>query len=48
VIEEINRQSIKSVEDFSKAMADAKDKKNLLLLVRRGEVSSFFALSKTG
>ena len=48
VIEEVNRQPIKSVEDFNKAMADVKDKDPLLLLVRRGDVTSFFALSTFG
>ena len=48
VIEEINRQPIKSVEDFNKAMADAKDKNTLLLLAKRGDVTSFFALSRVG
>jgi serine protease Do len=46
VIEEINRQPIKSAEDFKKTMAAAKDKDTLLLLARRGETSSFFALNK--
>ena len=46
VIEEINRQPIKSTEDFKKAMAEAKDKATLLLLARRGKTSSFFALNK--
>jgi serine protease Do len=48
VIEEVNRQSIESVEDFNKAMADAKDKETLLLLARRGNFTSFFALRKIG
>ena len=48
VIEEVNRQPIKSVEDFNKAMADVQDKDPLLLLVRRGNVSTFFALSTLG
>ena len=48
VIEEVNRQSIESVEDFNKAMADTKDKETLLLLARRGNFTSFFALRKIG
>src|SRR5262245_29367650 len=48
VIEEVNRQSIESVEDFNKAMTDAKDKETLLLLARRGNFTSFFALRKVG
>ena len=47
VIEEVNRMPIKSVEDFKKAMADAEGKDTVLFLVRRGEVSTFFALNKT-
>ncbi len=48
VIEEVNRQPIESVEDFNKAMTDAKDKDTLLLLARRGNFTSFFALRKQG
>ncbi len=48
IIEEVNRQPIESVEDFNKAMADAKDKETLLLLARRGNFTSFFALRKAG
>src|SRR5262249_57392672 len=47
-IEEVNRQSVESVEDFNKAMGDAKDKETLLLLARRGNFTSFFALRKVG
>jgi serine protease Do len=47
VIEEVNRQPVESVDDFAKAMADAKDQDTLLLLMRRGEASTFFALGKT-
>jgi hypothetical protein len=38
---------IKSLEDFKKAIADAEGKDTLLLLVRRGEATTFFALNKT-
>jgi len=48
VVEEVNRQPVSSVEDFNKAMADAKDKETLLLLARRGTFTSFFALRKAG
>src|SRR5712691_5374244 len=48
IIEEVNRQPIESVENFNKAMSDAKDKETLLLLARRGNFTSFFALRKTG
>ncbi|HXG19885.1 MAG TPA: DegQ family serine endoprotease [Methylomirabilota bacterium] len=46
IIEEVNRQPVESVDDFNKAMADAKDKETLLLLARRGNATSFFALRK--
>ncbi len=46
VIEEVNRQSVESVEDFNKAMSSAKEKETLLLLARRGSATSFFALRK--
>ena len=48
VIEEVNRQPIESVEEFNKTMSDAKDKDTLLLLARRGNFTSFFALRKVG
>jgi serine protease Do len=48
VIEEVNRQPIESVADLTKVMADAKDNDALLLLARRGDISAFFALRKTG
>jgi serine protease Do len=46
VIEEVNRRPVKSVEEFTKALADAQKQETLLLLVRRGTFSSFFALQK--
>ena len=46
IIEEINRQPVRSVEEFEKAVAAAKEKETLLLLVRRGNASTFFALRK--
>jgi serine protease Do len=48
VIEEVNRQPITSVEDFNRAIGNVKNKDPLLLLVRRGDVSTFFALSTLG
>jgi serine protease Do len=48
VIEEVNRQQITSIEDFTKAMAQGEEKETLLLLARRGTFSSFFALRKAG
>ena len=46
VIEEVNRQAVSSVSDFSKAIKEAKDAETLLLLARRGNFTSFFALRK--
>ena len=46
IIEEVNRQQVDSVEAFNKAMAEAKEKETLLLLARRGNATSFFALRK--
>ena len=48
IIEEINRQPVRSVEEFEKAVTAAKEKETLLLLVRRGNASTFFALRKQG
>ena len=44
VIEEVNRQPVKSVDDFRKALSEAKERNTLLLLVRRGNATMFFAL----
>jgi serine protease Do len=46
IIEEVNRQPVASVEEFEKAMAAAGERETLLLLVRRGSASTFFALRK--
>ncbi len=46
VIEEVNRQAVNSVEEFQKAVTATKEKETLLLLVRRGNASTFFALRK--
>jgi len=48
IVEEVNRQPVNSVEEFNKAITAAKDKETLLLLVRRGTASTFFALRKSG
>jgi serine protease Do len=48
IIEEVNRQPVHSLEDFREAVSDAKEQETLLLLVQRGDASSFFALRKTG
>lgn len=44
VIEEVNRRPVSSVKEFTAAVAAAKDRETLLLLVRRGSTTSFFAL----
>lgn len=46
IIEEVNRQTVNSVEDFNKSLAAAKEKETLLLLARRSNATSFFALRK--
>jgi serine protease Do len=43
VILEIDRKPVRSLSDYEKAIAEAKDK-NLLFLVRRGEANIFLAL----
>jgi serine protease Do len=48
VIEEVNRQPVNSAQDFTTATADAKNQDALLLLVRRGTATSFFALQRAG
>ena len=47
IIEEVNRQPVSSVEEFEKATSAAAGKETLLLLVRRGSASTFFALRKS-
>ena len=47
LIEEVDRTPAKSVEDFKKAVTKAQGKDTLLLLVRRGEATTFFALNKS-
>jgi serine protease Do len=44
VIEEVNRQPIRSLEDFDKAVKAAKDRDMILLLIRRGDSRSFLVL----
>lgn len=44
VIEEVSRQAIRSLEDFDKPMAAAKDSDRILLLIRRGDFSSYRVL----
>jgi serine protease Do len=46
VIEEVNREAIRSLKDFDKAMAAAKDSDRVLLLIRRGDSSSYLVLRK--
>lgn len=46
IVEEVNRQPVRSVEEFEKAVTAAKEKETLLMLVRRGNASTFFALRK--
>lgn len=48
VIEEVNRQAVQSVRDFTTAVEEVKDAETLLLLARRGNFTSFFALRKQG
>lgn len=47
IIEEVNRQPVSSVDEFEKAMAATGEKETLLLLVRRGNASTFLALRKS-
>ena len=46
IIEEINRKVVASVQDFTTAISEMKEKESLLLLVRRNTFTSFFALRK--
>lgn len=47
VIEEVNRQKVKSVDEFVKALPQADKQETVLLFVRRGDGASFLALRKT-
>ena len=44
IIEEINRTPVQSVEKFSQILAKASGERTLLVLARRGNFTSFFAL----
>jgi serine protease Do len=47
LIEEVNRKAVTSVDEFTKAVAELKEKETLLVLARRGTFTSFFALKKS-
>ena len=44
VIEEVNRQAVTSVGEFTTILSEMNEKGSLLLLVRRNDFTSFFAL----
>ncbi len=44
IIEEINRAPVRSVAEFSQVLDKTRDEKTLLVLARRGNFTSFFAL----
>ncbi len=46
VIIEVNHQPVRSLDDFNKVMTAAKDSDRLLLLTRRGDISSYRVLRK--
>jgi serine protease Do len=46
ILEEVNRKAIESIQDFTTAISEIKEKESLLLLVRRNNFTSFFALRK--
>jgi serine protease Do len=47
IITEVNRQPVKSAEDFKNAVAKAESGKGLLLYFKRGDVSSFTVLKES-
>ncbi len=48
VILEIDREPIRNLEDYRKAIVEIKRDKGILFLVRRGEITLFFALKNFG
>lgn len=46
VIEEVNHHPVRSLDDFNQVMVASKDKDRLLLLIRRGDFSSYLVLRK--
>jgi serine protease Do len=46
VIEEVNHQPVRSLDDFNKVMMAATSSDSLLMLTRRGEISSYRVLHK--
>jgi serine protease Do len=45
VISEVNRKSIKDVEDFAKKVENAKGQESVLLLIQRGQINLFAAVT---
>jgi serine protease Do len=48
VIQEVDRTRVDSIDDFAEAVERAKDKETLLILARRGTMSAFYALKRSG
>ena len=48
VILEIDREPIRNLDDYGKAIVEIKRDKGVLFLVRRGETTLFFALKNSG
>jgi serine protease Do len=46
VIDELDRQAIRSLEDFDRTVASAKDRERLLVRIRRSDSSLYLVLSK--
>ncbi len=46
VIEEVNRRAVASVSDFTTIVSEMQDQDRLLLLIRRSDFTSFFALRR--
>nr|NIO05967.1 PDZ domain-containing protein [Pseudomonadota bacterium]NIS72044.1 PDZ domain-containing protein [Pseudomonadota bacterium] len=45
VIQEVNRKPVENVEDFGRAIEEARGQKSILFLIRRGEGSLFVTVS---
>ena len=45
VISQVNRKPVKDVEDFAKKVENAKGQESLLLLIQRGQMNLFAAVT---
>jgi len=45
VIQEVNRKQVENVEEFGRAIEEAKSQESILFLIRRGDTSLYVTIS---